>query len=82
MRVREGLTRSKKSSVEKFGVCMAWSMQTNLAQKMASEAVKQQRGNTHSCRNCVMVRFFVTSAGNECTSVYNTQVQNHQYALL
>ena len=32
----------------------------NLAQKMASEAVKRQRGKTHSCSTCVMVRFFVT----------------------
>ena len=38
-------------------------MYTNLAQKTASDAVKWQRGNTHSWRSWVMVRFLVTSEG-------------------
>lgn len=46
-------------SVEKLGVFRSCKMWINLAQYTASEAVKQQRGNTHSWRNWVMVSFFV-----------------------
>lgn len=52
-------TLSQQISVEKLGVFRSCKMWINLAQYTASEAVKQQRGNTHSWRNWVMVSFFV-----------------------
>lgn len=52
-------TLSQQMSVEKLGVFRSCKMWINLAQYTASEAVKQQRGNTHSWRNWVMVSFFV-----------------------
>ena len=69
----------ENNRVENWGVSSKWSVWINLAQYTASVVVKQHRGNMQSCRNCVRVRFLVTSANVEQNtmqpqSTYSTRV--------
>lgn len=69
-------TRSKHNSVEKFGVLRLWSICTNLAQKIASLAVKTHLGNIHNCRSWVTDSFFDDSKTERVYSCANIYYRN------